>query len=170
VLELPDDAMTLRAFIRRTRAPAEIREPLAMYIHSAYRRRHRRRKAAGDAALASWDRLPASLRRSNLDQADDVPNKLAVVGMRLAGPHEAHSSLELADDQVELLAEMEHGRYNLERLRGGWELGERRVSRLATPYLRPWEDLDDRTKDWDREAVRDIAPALESLGWGVAER
>ncbi|MEA2123732.1 MAG: hypothetical protein QOI80_514, partial [Solirubrobacteraceae bacterium] len=170
VLELPDDAMTLRAFIRRMRAPAEIREPLAMYIHSAYRRRHRRRKAAGDAALASWDRLPASLRRSNLDQADDVPNKLAVVGMRLAGPHEAHSSLELADDQVELLAEMEHGRYNLERLRGGWELGERRVSRLATPYLRPWEDLDDRTKDWDREAVRDIAPALESLGWGVAER
>jgi hypothetical protein len=76
----------------------------------------------------------------------------------------------LNDDQVEQLAEMEHGRFNLERLTDGWQIGDREVVRLATPHLRPWDELDDDVKEYDREAVRNIPAALASAGWGVEPR
>jgi len=55
-------------------------------------------------------------------------------------------------------------------LRGGWQLGERAVTRLVTSYLKPWTELDDEAKEFDREAVRNIAPALADAGWGVLEQ
>jgi voltage-gated potassium channel Kch len=168
VLELPADAMTLRAFFRWSSAPEDLSYDLcarvARYLHADYRRRHRGRKPPGDAALAPWDQLLPALQRSNLDQAGDIPNKLAVIGKQLDRSGER---LQLDRRQVELLAEIEHGRWNVERLRGGWQLGEREVSRLVSSYLKPWQDLDDEAKEFDREAVRNIAPALADAGWGV---
>ena len=75
----------------------------------------------------------------------------------------------LTDDEIERLAEIEHGRWNLERLTSGWQLGERRVSRRLTPYLAPWTELNDDVKEYDRESVRNIGPALEACGWGVVD-
>jgi hypothetical protein len=171
VLELPADAMTLRAFFRWSAPPEdlpyELRDSVARFVHADYRRRQRGRKPPGDAALAPWDQLLPALQRSNLDQAGDIPNKLAAIGKRLDSSDER---LELDEQQIELLAEIEHGRWNVERLRGGWQLGEREVSRLVSSYLQPWADLDEEAKEFDREAVRNIAPALAAAGWGVAER
>jgi hypothetical protein len=110
--------------------------------------------------------LPA-LQNSNLAQADDIPNKLALLGLRL---ERAGAELQLDAAQVELLAEIEHGRWNLERIAEGWQRGERQVSRTVTPFLKPWTELDRETREWDRETVRRIAPALAELGWGVAPR
>jgi hypothetical protein len=171
VLELPADTMTLRAFFRWSSPPEdlsyELRDRVARYVHADYRRRQRGRKPPGDAALAPWDQLLPALQRSNLDQAGDIPNKLAVVGRQL---DKSGERLRLDDEQVELLAEIEHGRWNLERLRGGWQLGEREVSRLVSSYLKPWDDLDEEAKELDRDAVRNIVPALADAGWGVLER
>ncbi len=171
VLELPADAMTLRAFFRWSAAPedlpGELRDRVARYVHADYRRKQLGRKQPGDPALAPWEQLLPALQRSNLSQADDIPNKLAVVGKRLA--RSGGSPLQLDHEEVEVLAEMEHGRWNLERLRGGWQPGERQVSRLVTSYLKPWTELDEQAKDYDREAVRNIAPALADAGWGVVE-
>jgi TrkA-N domain/RyR domain len=173
VLELPDDAMTLRAFLSWSSAPEDmpcrLRDGIARYLHADYRRRQRARKQPGDAALAPWEQLLPALQRSNLAQAGDIPNKLAAIGKRLAEPHEAGEPLELSDTQVELLAEIEHGRWNLERLRGGWQLGVRDVSRLLSSYLKPWGELDEEAKGFDREAVRNIAPALADAGWQVRD-
>ena len=166
VLELPPDAMTLRALFRWTRAPEEIREELARCLHADYRRKQRRRKPAGDPALAPWERLLPALQRSNLHQADDIPNKLALIGKRLAKPG---GRLQLGDEEVETLAEVEHGRYVLERLTSGWQLGERNVSRLESHDLVPWDELDEKTKDYDREAVRNLDSALAAVRWGVAD-
>jgi hypothetical protein len=171
VLELPADAMTLRAFFRWSAPPQdlpyELCDSVARYVHADYRRRQRGRKPPGDAALAPWDQLLPALQRSNLDQAGDIPNKLAAIGKRLDSSGER---LLLDARQIELLAEIEHGRWNVERLRGGWQLGEREVSRLVSSYLKPWTDLDEEAKEFDREAVCNIAPALAAAGWGVAER
>jgi len=121
----------------------------------------------GDAALAPWDQLLPALQRSNLSQAGDIPNKLATIGKRLA---RQGAPLRLDDEQIELLAEIEHGRWNVERLRGGWQLGEREVTRLVSSYLKPWAELDDEAREFDREAVRNLAPALAEAGWGVEDR
>jgi hypothetical protein len=168
VLELPRDAMTLRAFFRWSAAPADmpeqLRDSVAQFLHREYRVHQRARKPPGDAALAPWEQLLPSLQRSNLAQADDIPNKLAAIGMRL---EQSGARLVLDERQVELLAEMEHGRWNIERLSGGWQLGERELSRLFSPHLTPWEELTEQAREYDREAVRNIDAALAAAGWGV---
>jgi TrkA family protein len=166
VRELPPDGMTLRALFRRSRAPDEIREQLAKDLHADYRRRQRRRKPAADPALAPWDRLLPALQRSNLNQADDIPNKLAAIGKRL---DRNGSRLTLAEDEVEKLGEMEHGRFVVERLFSGWQLGERNVGRLESHDLVPWDELPKDIKKYDYEAVQAMDPALELVGWGVVD-
>jgi voltage-gated potassium channel Kch len=168
VLELPTDAMTTRAFLKWSTAPEQLRaeDALARCLHADYRRRQRKRKAPDDPSLAPWSRLLPALQGSNRRQADDIPNKLELIGKRLSPQGDR---LELSDQDVELLAEVEHGRFNIERLESGWKLGERQVLRGVSPFLRPWSDLDEGAKDYDREAVRNITTALESLGWGVVD-
>ncbi len=166
IVKLPADAMCLRAMIARsTLAIAGLREALAKFAHDSYRASQLKNKPPGDAALAPWERLLPAFRESNLSQVDDIPNKLAIVGLRLA---EHGAPLELADEQVLLLAMMEHGRYVVERLGAGWQSGDREASRRSSPYLQPWEDLDEQAKSWDRNAVLAIAPALSRFGYGVA--
>jgi hypothetical protein len=168
LLEIPADAMTVRAFLHHTRAPDELREPMARFIHSRYRLAQLKpnRKTANDPALLPWDRLSPSLKESDFAQADDIPNKLAMIGKRLV---KGGRPLELTADQIELLAEVEHGRYNVERLEAGWRSGDRHIRRLTSPHLKPWKDLDHDVQEYDREAVRDIHVALQDVGWGVTD-
>lgn len=167
VLALPSDAMTLRAFLM---CPNESLEPdrrraAARELHDQYRREHRRHKPSDDPALVPWERLSSVLRQSNLAAVDDIPNKLHVVGRRLVVGGER---LVLSDAEVELLAEMEHGRFNCERLSSGWELGRTRaLSHLVSPYLLGWDELEEKVKQWDRDAVLALDGALRAAGWGV---
>lgn len=168
IVEFPADPMTLRAFLTSSNAVLDptLRECAARALHNQYRERQKKHKRADDPALAPWERLPPALRRSNFAAVDDIPNKLHLVGKRIS---KGGARLVFSDDEVELLAEMEHGRFNCERLSAGWKLGRsRRVSRLISPYLIPWDDLDEETKQWDRDAVRAIERALCEAGWGVA--
>jgi TrkA-N domain len=166
VLGIPPDPMTLRAFLKWSDLPPEVRETVARYLHNDYRRKARRRKAPTDPALAPWNDLLPSLKESNRAQADDIPNKLALVGKKIS--QDGHP-LVLTTEEIELLAEMEHGRWNIERLFAGWQLGERNIRRSVTPYLQPWAELDEQTRDYDRAAVAIIGPALADAGWGVVQ-
>ena len=166
VIELPPDAMTIRAFLAPTTLSEPPREAVARYFHNDYRRRQRQRKSFGDPALARWEELPPALRASNLAQADDIPNKLALIGKRLA---RGGDLLGLSPEQVERLAEVEHGRWNFERLAAGWRAGPRQVGRSTSPDLIPWTELPHDVREYDREAVRNIAPALADAGWGVVD-
>jgi hypothetical protein len=169
ILELPADPMTIRAFLHRTSPPpVEIREQLAHFVHSQYRIAQLKpnRKTIDDPAVAHWDRLPAALKESDYGQADDIPNKLKMVGLQLT---KGGRPLVLTEEQIERLAEVEHGRYNVERLTAGWRLGHRQIRRLTSPHLKPWKDLTKEVQEYDREAVRNISTALEDLDWGVAD-
>jgi voltage-gated potassium channel Kch len=167
ILQLPIDAMTVRAFLMPSRLEDDVlREQLAGSLHRAYRLRQRGRKPTGDPALASWDELLPHLRASNLAAADDIPNKLALVGKQLV---KGGGELVLTDDQVSLLAEVEHGRWTFERLSAGWTEGQRHVLATTSPDMKPWSELDEATAGEDREAVASIGPALAMVGWGVTD-
>jgi hypothetical protein len=165
VLEIPVDAMTVRAFLSWSEFP-ELRDAIAEFIHEDYRTKHHSRKAPGDPALAPWSELIDELRASNVAQADDIQNKLALIGKR-AVP--GGQPLKLSTKQAKLLAEAEHGRWNIERLRAGWQIGQRQVARRVSPHLKPWDELDEGTQKYDIEAVENIAPALAAQGWGVVD-
>jgi hypothetical protein len=169
IIELPTDPMTLRAFLAWPNVELDpvLRETAARDLHSKYREEHRKHKRPDDPALAPWERLPPTLRRSNLAAVDDIPNKLHMIGKRLL---KGGDRLVIDPTDAELLAEMEHGRFNYERLSGGWEFGEsRQVSHMISPYLTPWSDLEEEVKKWDRDAVDAIDNALCEAGWGVED-
>jgi hypothetical protein len=164
ILEMPQDPMTARAFLQWSHLPAELRELVARYLHNQYRRRARGRKAPTDPALAHWEDLLPSLKASNRAQADDIPNKLALIGWRIS---KAGQPLRISPAERLLLAEAEHGRWNIERLMTGWQLGDRQARRKWSPFLKPWSELDDTARAYDLEAVDDIGAALFEAGWGV---
>jgi len=167
VLQLPIDSMSVRAFLMPSRLADDVlRDQLADSLHAAYRLRQRGRKPVGDPALASWDELLPHLRASNFAAVDDIPNKLALVGKQLV---KGGDELVLTDEQLSLLAEVEHGRWTVERLSAGWTEGQRHVLATTSPDMKPWSGLDEATRWEDRDAVASIGPALAAVGWGVTD-
>jgi len=172
VVPLPPDPMTVRAFLRPGRWPAELaakREPLAAELHRRYMLRQRGRGRPDDLALQPWSALSPWLRRSNLAAVDDIPNKLAAAGLRLEAAHSRAVAVDGADfavlrQQEEQLAELEHGRFTAERLLSGWTSGVRDPARFLSPDLQPWSDLDEEAKERDREAIRDLPEILAQHG------
>jgi hypothetical protein len=171
IVPLPDDPATIRAFLRPSRWPEELddrRQPLARELHERYVARQRPRKAAGDPALRSWSVLSPWLKRSNYTVVDDIPTKLAVLELepRPRGPVDP-AFAELMASNVDLLAEVEHGRFTAERLLSGWTRGVRDPARFVSPHLVPWPQLSEEAKAYDRELMLDLPPVLAEQGLGA---
>jgi hypothetical protein len=72
------------------------------------------------------------------------------------------------DIEVERMAELEHGRWNVERLRDGWRYGKQRDdSRKTHDCLVSWQELSDDIKRYDRNAVRAFPETLAKAGLEV---
>jgi hypothetical protein len=171
IVELPADAMAIRALISWTELddPA-LRDHVAQLSHASYRSKQSAEKLASDPACAPWERLLPIFRASTRAQADDIENKLAMIGLRIERIGAGGRDLVLSEDEIILLAEMEHGRYVVERLRAGWELGDRDANRGRSPYVGvPWTELTQEERSWDVAAVTMIPGALASFGYGVTE-
>jgi hypothetical protein len=171
IVPLPDDRMTVRAFLRRSEWPDEVAdpEPIAAGLHHRYVRRQRGvRKDASDPVLLPWDALSPWLRDSNRAVVDDIPDKLASLDLRLACPGEdvgrAVDVQQVVTDNLELLAEQEHGRFTAERLTGGWTGGVRDPARFMSPHLKPWQEIDEEAKEYDREVLQDVFAAMTEAG------
>lgn len=112
-----------------------------------------------DNASKSWTELAAFEQESNRAQAVDVPAKLAAVGLtwrRSASPE----LYEFEPAVLERLAELEHRR---------WEHHQRRNGRPGHEWAVPWSELSDSVKEYDRAAVRSIAPSLAELGVEITQ-
>jgi hypothetical protein len=168
LLSLPGDAETLRAFLAvpGSSLSEEERESLARAIHEAYRRTRAAEPLDSDLAMRSWDGLPDSLKESNRRQALDMEQKLRSIGYDVGRSTGAPAEpVRLSGDEVEALARMEHGRWNVERLASGWKPGETKdVAARISPYLVAWSDLPEPIRGYDREAVRRIPELLARVG------
>jgi ppGpp synthetase/RelA/SpoT-type nucleotidyltranferase len=171
---LPADAKTLRAFIgsEADRLPAEIRDLLAREIHEEYRSMKLGGLRSEDPAIADWEKLPGDLRESNAQQADHIFWKLREINCiceKVTG--RAPVLLEFTREEVDLLAEIEHGRWNAERLLAGWTWGEKKdLAKKTSPYITSWAALPENIKELDRETVRKIPAFLAKLGLEVRRR
>ncbi|NOZ19998.1 MAG: hypothetical protein GXP25_02805 [Planctomycetes bacterium] len=142
----------------------------ARAIHRQYveQRRREGHNAESDPAMADWYCLDESYKNSNRQQADHIPVKLRAIGCySLRTKEHLAAVIEFTDEEVELLARMEHSRFVAERLLGGWTYGpERNLAEKRSPYLIPWDDprLPESVKDYDRQFVRDIPRLLAMAG------
>lgn len=108
-------------------------------------------------SMRPWHALLLDLKNSNRQQADHIPVKLRAVGCYSGPPEPGKPEAEFTDSEIELLAAMEHHRWNADRFLAGWSYGpEKNVERKLSPYLVFWEDLPDDVKKWDRDAVRNL--------------
>jgi hypothetical protein len=100
--------------------------------------------------------------------ADHVGAKLREVGKKAYPVTDRAIRLAtFTDAEVELMAELEHGRWNTERLLDGWTLGPRDPLKKTSPYLVAWADLPDGIKEYDRTLVRSIPEVLSKAGLEV---
>lgn len=168
LLRLPADAMTVRAFVGLGSPKLElhIRETIARGIHEDYRRVRASSTYSEDPAMAEWDKLLDDLKESNLQQADDIFEKLSQIGCTVHKVTDPPVSLmTFTKDEIEVMAEMEHARWSVERLLKGWKWGEKRdVINKVSPYLVSWADLPDDVREWDRQAVRNMPELLAKVG------
>ena len=106
-----------------------------------------------------WDKLPVALQWSNFYCADSVDIKLRSLGFGVTPP------MRLTKEQIELLAEVEHNRWNMEKLLLGYRKPtpeeeircqdkavrkEYKNKRFVHPDIRPYAELAEGTKDYDR--------------------
>ncbi len=168
LVRLPADAMAARAFIGSGTPKLEptTRETIAQAIHEAYREVPSIRRRSPDPALAEWSALSDKFKDSNRQQADHILAKLRQTGYTLHKVEDREVSLmKFTDSEVEIMAEMEHGRWIAERLTDGWTWGkDRDVIKKTSPYLVPWSELPEDVKEWDRETVRKIPEFLAKVG------
>lgn len=125
----------------------------------------------GDSRPAhqAWSELPSTYRRANRAQVRDFGNKLQVIGCELSDVRD--DQVQLTDDEVEILAALEHERWTSERVQDGWTFGVHRDDRAKThPDLLPYVELSAVAKEKDRRAIRRLSGLAALIGFVIVRR
>ena len=173
IVRLPVDRETWRAFVQPAGpaiclAPAD-RERLARQSHEEYLAIQGPKAARVHPELEAWERLDQAFRDANLSQVDWLEALFRRAGLTLRKvARDAPVVFAPTDELVEELAEMEHGRWVVERLLAGWTWGPvRNNDRKQRPQLVPWSALSEEEKDKDRSAVRTNIANLQVAGYAI---
>ncbi len=170
LLRLPMDAMTLRAFLLADEIPCEKKrfEAAARMAHEEYVKSATPR----EPSMVAWEELREDLKVSNFHQIAYAENILRSAGLGLrenSDPDAPLLNMEeiLGEAGIQRLAEMEHGRWNVERLMRGWRPGGKDVIKKLSPYLVPWNDeqnLPQHIKQYDLDAVKRLPEKFRKAG------
>ena len=143
----------------------------AIAAHEDYRvKRRMGNHDASDPSLNDWDSLDEDLKDSNRQQADHIEVKLRALGLtvtaEMTGENAGEPVTAFTPEEVELLARMEHDRWNADRFLAGWSHapGKKNVESKTSPWLLDWDALPDDIREYDREAVRNIPHLVELSG------
>lgn len=116
---------------------------------------------------AVWDRLLETYKTSSRDRVRFAPFMLASVGYELTtAPDEAVGWEDLPPGIRERLARLEHGRWNAERVRGGWvQHPPRDNRRLMHDLIVAWDDLTPAIQAYDFEGIDDLIDDFAANGY-----
>ncbi len=167
-LDLHVEPEAFLELVRRDTAFGAAVERIARAIHAAYREAHQGELSADDPAMRPWDGLSQDLKESNRRQAASYPAKLRAIGCGFKTVAQPDPEAVVLDDaDVETLAALEHDRWANDRLMAGWRLGPRDPERFLNPHLVPYSDLDEATRQFDRDAVRKMPQHLADAGFEI---
>jgi hypothetical protein len=171
LVRLPMDTATLRAFLlvdelpcRRDEFAAAARKTHEEYVKSAIPK---------ESSLLPWEDLSEALKVSNFHQVAYAENILKTAGLglrQITDPRQPRVNMEDLLDKAGLvrLAEMEHGRWNVERLLLGWRWAETKdVARKLSPYLVPWDKLPPEIQKYDVDAIHSLPAKFREAGLDV---
>jgi hypothetical protein len=181
LLPLPKDPMTLRAFLQIDHQPIT-KEEMAQYEPAARRAHEDYVKSATpkDPSLMPWAKLAQSLKLSNYHQVIFWKQALPHYGLGLrplTKKDKRHKPLVMKEvlpkvggkDPIIELAQLEHGRWNVERLSYGWRYAKTKdIPKKLNPCLVSWPELADidgtNYQPWDIDAVNGLPAKFREVG------
>ncbi|KAK3111134.1 hypothetical protein LTR53_013916 [Teratosphaeriaceae sp. CCFEE 6253] len=184
-IQLHVDGKVFMAHLRAPKLAPALRERLAEGMFAVYKQRRvvmcktdeERRALETDRSMRDWDELAPELKESTRAQADDIPRKLRAVGCFMLAEARGGDGGERGEplvrvpgfgvEELDLLSEVEHERFNAERLQRQWRMGPRNSRQRTTPFLVPWRDLTQEWRDVDRVMVECVPRILEQAGWYI---
>ena len=152
--------------------PGGTREALARAMHENYVREQQAKGDGADAnpSLVPWEETEESLKESNRRFADGIGEKLRAAGcvVRPASGDSAEVPFQFTDQEIEVLARIEHDRWAADLERDGWRSGPAKdpVAKQH-PLLVSWEELSEDDRDKDRAAVRNLPNMLLDAGFAI---
>ncbi|MCX5771093.1 MAG: RyR domain-containing protein [Candidatus Hydrogenedentes bacterium] len=167
VLALPEDTMTIRAFAVSAKShltPANL-ELAARAVQEKYREDNKHEKI--DPSMLPWEELAEHLKESCRQQAAYAEEILRKTGYGVRKAAGGGPLVKFTPEEIEVMAELEHGRWNAERIADGWTPGPRDPLNKVSPYLVPWNELTEQVKQWDRDAVGYFPAMFKRFGLEV---
>lgn len=168
LFDLPSDGATLRAFITPSRTsldPATC-EGMARDFHTRYVQSSPKRLPPN---MRPWDKLDPTFQEANLAQARYCVEILEAAGFTVRPASSEAGLAKFTDEEVERMSELEHGRWNVERLRDGWRYGKVRDDATKIhDCLLSWSDLPEDIRGYDRDAVRAFPQILAKAGLALS--
>lgn len=166
------DSPTIRAFVRPSRIPIEQPklDELAERVHENYL--EGTPYSDVDPVRHKFKNLREDLKESNRQQILYAGEILASEGFELI-PDDGQDNEPpvFTPEQVERMAALEHGRWNVERLASGWKPGARKnVQERINASLKPWDELDEDVQAYDRKAIGDYARILLAAGFKIVRK
>lgn len=152
---------------------SDVDDSVAKQLHEAYcaednqacSREPGRQKAA---ANAPWSELAETYRDANRSVADHFEVKLRAVGCKLVKAGAGESAAQWSDEEMELLARMEHDRWWADRALDGWTFAPVRVNRRKHhPNMVTYEELSEEVKKLDKDSIHKLTAILRQSGLEV---
>ena len=124
-------------------------------------------------SMVEFDALPDDMKEANLDYAGRIPALMRriVYGVRRLRKGDEPEPITLDEEQIETMAEMEHARWNWQKILQRWvyKEGEKNIDKKTTPHLVSWKELSPKIQDYDRTSVRVISELLGEAGYEAYE-
>ena len=168
-LELHVDAEMFSRLVVRDVILGGARETLAKAIHEKFRLDHKKDKSPDEPGMRPWNKLDEHYKESNRQQADHIPVKLKAINCDFVPVVGRKPKLmQFTNKEIEIMARMEHERWNREKFLDGWSYGKVKDEKKKThPYLVEWEKLSPKIQEYDRQAVRAIPELLAKAGFEI---
>jgi hypothetical protein len=168
LMVLPRDSMTLRAFFYLGAKGSGVLddddvEKTARQVHEEFLDQQRYKHP--DPVMQPWAQLRDDLVHSNRNQITYLENILNANGFAIRKAGYPPQDPRFTKKEIERMAEMEHGRWVVERVASGWHYGPKKnAEKKISPYLVGWDGLDEQTRQWDRDNVRLWPELLAKVG------
>jgi hypothetical protein len=168
LLPLPADPTTIRAFVMQPQRDLGDVERMAAEIHRRYVQENPHQLPAN---MQAWENLDGTYKAASRQQAQCAVKILEANGFTIDKVEgEPIVFRDFTPAEIESMAEMEHGRWNVERLTNGWRFGPRDDKHKRHPSLVAWQELPERIRGYDRNAVRAFPEVLAVQGFEVRRR
>ena len=112
--------------------------------------------------------LPEWAKEANRVNVRTMPQKLAAAGYIMIPARSNQPALEFPGADLEKLARLEHELWMAAKIAAGFNLGKPTAEDpKRNEYLVAWEQLDEKTKQIDRDLVKGIPRILARAGYAV---